>query len=274
MPFNNDVDPLQYLSFGATFSRTISIFIDRYDLFLILSAIVLVPFCIILITVTIFFDSLDRREETIPDFHPKHLPLIGGIVALQLLLYAVITIVGRGAMIRAVAEMYLGDRSHAAEVNWRKCFKKSLEQFWSLLGASIMVAGMMILLMILPISFHMMGTFYEELFLIILAYIVLLASVIAAVYIFISLVMSSPAIIIEQRTTLEGLQRSWELSSGSRCYIMCTLFLLWFLNQLVGQLLGYMFMSGDSDVMNVLFEMKGILLTVLPMLVFFPLHAM
>jgi membrane-anchored glycerophosphoryl diester phosphodiesterase (GDPDase) len=282
MPFHNDVDPLQYLSFGATFSRTISIFFDRYDLFLVLSAIVLVPFCITLITVTIFVNSLVRRKDTIPDFHPKHLPLIGGIVALQLLLYAVITIVGRGAMIRAVAEMYLGDRSHAAEVNWRKCFKKSLEQFWSLLGASIMVAGMMILLMILPISFHTMGTFYEGLgltfyeglFMLILAYIVLLASVIAAVYIFISLVMSSPAIIIEQRTTLEGLQRSWELSSGSRCYIMCTLFLLWFLNQLVGQLLSYMFMSGDSDVMNVLFEMKGILLTVLPMLVFFPLHAM
>jgi hypothetical protein len=265
-----DGDPLQYLSFGATFSRTFSIFFDRFDLFLALSAIVLVPFCIIAITLAIFFISLALREDEIPNFHPKHLPLIGSIVGLQILLYAVITIVGRGAMIRAVAEMYLGDGSHA--VNWMKCFKKSLEQFWSLLGASVMVVGGLVLLAILPVFVVMMAMIHTNFLWVILACIVLLAFVIAGVYIFISFIMASPAIIIEQRTALEGLQRSWELSSGSRCYIMCTLFCLWFVNNLVSRLLSNMFMNGDA--MDLLFSVAGIVVTVLPMLVFFPLHAM
>jgi hypothetical protein len=193
-------DPLQYLSFGATFSRTFSLFADRFDVFLALSAIVLVPFCILVITITLFTISSVIRSAEIPEFHPTHLPLMGSIFALQAILYAVVTIVGRGAMIRAVAEMYLGE---GRQVNWYACLRKSLEQFWSLLGASMMVAGGMILGAMIPFFFIIMASVHTNVIWIMLACTVGITFLVAGVFIFISLIMSSPAIVIEQRTAIQ-----------------------------------------------------------------------
>jgi hypothetical protein len=172
-------------------------------------------------------------------------------------------------MIRAVAELYLNDDNH---VNWLKCLKKSLEQFWSLLGASVMVTSGMILGAIFPFIIITIAFVYPTVLWILLAFVVGITFLTAGVYIFISLIMVSPAIVIEQRTAIQGLRRSWELSSGSRCYIMCTLFCLWFLNNLVSRLLSNMFITGDA--MDILFSVAGIVVTILPMFVFFPLHAM
>jgi hypothetical protein len=265
-----DGDPLQYLSFGATFSRTFSLFFDRFDVFLALSSIVLVPFGILITTGSIFAFSLAVRGEGIPDFHPTHLPLIGFVLALQVILYAVITIVGRGAMIRAVAELYLGDGSHP--VHWMACFRKSLEQIKSLMGASVIVAGGMILGAIVPYFIFCMGMLYHSPVWIVLSLLFGIPVLIALIYIYISLIMSSPAIIIEQRTAVQGLRRSWELANGSRCYIMCTLFCFWVVKNMVSRLLTNMFLYGD--VMEVLFSVAGIVMTILLMLIFFPLHTM
>ena len=275
MPFanrnnqNQNNDPFQHLSFGGTFSRTFSLFADRFDVFLALSCLVLVPFFIIVITMTLMAVSWAIRDSEMPDFHPTHLPLMGSILALQGMLYAVITIVGRGAMIRAVGEMYLGDGSH---INWHACLRKSLKQFCSLLSASLMVSGGMVVGAILPFFVIVMAFVYPTMLWITLATIVGITFVAVGSYIYISLIMSSPAIVIEQRSAIQGLKRSWELSSGSRCYIFCTLFLLWFINYMVSHLLSNMFTNGSA--MNILFSLAGIVVTVLPMLVFFPLHAM
>jgi hypothetical protein len=67
----------------------------------------LVPFCVLVITIALFAVSYVVQDDEIHDCHPTHLPWMSGIFALQAILYAVITIVGRGAMIRAVAELQL-----------------------------------------------------------------------------------------------------------------------------------------------------------------------
>jgi hypothetical protein len=85
--------------------------------------------------------------------------------------------------------------------------------------------------------------------------------------------MTNPAIMVENISNpLQGIQRSWDLATGSRCYLLCTLFCLWFLNNMVSRLLHNMFVTGD--VMDIMFSIAGIVVSVIPMLIFFPLHAM
>jgi hypothetical protein len=71
---------------------------------------------------------------------------------------------------------------------------------------------------------------------------------------------------------MQGINRSWELTMGSRCYLMCTLFCLWFLNDLVSRLLHNIFVTGD--IMDVFFSLAGIVVAVIPLLLYFPLHSM
>ena len=264
-------DPFQYLSFGGTFNRTLNLFMERFDLFLTLSGIVLVPFCILMATTTVTLVALTvEKEHSLEDFHPKHMPLIASIIVIQFLFYALVTVVGRAAMIRAVSLMYLGEPNE--QIQWYPCLRQSLGQFWSLVGAQLILAGGFGVTSILPWAFIIWATVKPGFLSILLATIFGVLFVAAAIYMYISLVLSTPAIVIEKRTSIQGLQRAWELSQGSRCYILCTLFVFWFVNNLISRLLHNMFTSGTT--MDLLFSVAGIVVSILPLLVFTPLHTM
>mmetsp|Transcript_1703 Transcript_1703/g.3877 ORF Transcript_1703/g.3877 Transcript_1703/m.3877 type:complete len:349 (+) Transcript_1703:180-1226(+) len=260
-------EPFEYLTFGGTFGRTFSLFVDRFDLFMGLSGVVIVPFAVLLLTTSIIAASIIIREEEVPDFHPHHIPAIVLIVLVQLILYELCSVIGQGAVSKAVASVYVGQRP-----GFGHCLKDAWKMKWSLLGSSVLVYGALCVAFIPAWIFVAMAIMSPNPLTITLAVLSGLAFVGGALYGYIGVVMVSPAIMIETiKNPIQAITRSWELATGSRCYLLCTMFCLWFINQLVARLLHNMFVTGD--VMDILFSIVGIVVSIVPMLLFFPLHA-
>lgn len=261
-------EPFEYLTFGATFSRSFGLFFDRLDLFCAITGIVLVPFVILVLTLGIFVFSIFVREEEIPDFHPKHIPLIVFIVFLQGATYEVATMLGQAAISKAVAMLYVGQQP-----NWLGCLRDAFKKVCPLLGSSVLIYGSLFVAVLPALIFLLVVTANPNVLTIILAVVTSTAVLIFGSYGFIGVSMTKPAIMIEGFTNpLQGVMRSWELANGSRCYLLCTLFCLWLLSDLVTRLLHNMFVTGD--VLDAIFSVVGIIVSVVPLLLFFPLHAM
>ena len=117
-----DGDPFRFLTFGGTLSRTFRLFFEHADVFLTLSAVVMIPFVVIVVTYFLVAVSLAIREAEAEatgsyfGFYPHHIPMLATVLGFQILTYAVVTILGRGAMCRAVAEAYLGQTP-----DWKLC---------------------------------------------------------------------------------------------------------------------------------------------------------
>jgi hypothetical protein len=261
-------EPFEYLTFGGTFSRTFGLFFERFDIFMAITGIVLVPYVVLFLTLGIFAASVVIREEEVPDFHPSHIPIIVGVVFLQLVVYEISTVLGQGAISHAVASIYVGQRP-----GWLQCVRESWKRKLALFGSSLLVYGALFLAGIPPFILISVATVIPNVLTIVLACVSGVAFVVGGLYGYIGAIMSSPAIMVEGFSNpVKGIMRSWELATGSRCYLLCTLFCLWFLNNLVARLLHNMFITGD--VMDILFTIVGIVVSVIPLLLFFPLHAM
>lgn len=261
-------EPFEYLTFGGTFSRIFGIMIDRFDVFMSIAAVVIVPYSILMITLSIFVAYVIIEEEEIPDFEPQHVPLVMMIFAVQLLAYSLVTIIGRGAIIRIVGLMYIGQHP-----TWFSCLKVAWERKYALIGANAMIYGALTVGFLVTWTFTKIALKHSNILTWFLAIVAGLIYLFAGLYGYIGVVMTNPAIMVENHSNpIQGIQRSWDLSTGSRCYLLCTLFCLWFLNNLIARLLHNMFVTGD--VMDIVFSIAGIVVSVVPMLFFFPLHSM
>jgi hypothetical protein len=253
-------EPFEYLTFGGTFGRTFGLFFDRLDLFMGMSGVVIVPYTVLLLTSSIIAASIIVREEEVPDFHPTHIPAIVLILLIQMILYELCSVIGQGAISKAVASIYIGQRPE-----WLNCLKDAWKMKLPLLGSSVLVYGALCVAFIPAWIFVAMAIMSPNGLTITLAVVASLAFVAGGLYGFIGVTMVSPAIMIESiRNPIQGITRSWELATGSRCYLLCTLFCLWFLNNLVARLLHNMFVTGD--VMDILFSVVGIIVSIVPIL--------
>jgi hypothetical protein len=260
--------PFEYLTFGATFSRTFSLFCDRMDLFCAITGIVIVPYSVLILTVAIFVAYVMIQGEEVPEFQPTHIPLITIIMFLQAVAYEIATVLGQGAISKAVAMIYVGQQP-----TWFGCLQDSFKRVCALMGSSILVYGTLFVAGIPPLIFLLVVTANRNPLTIILAVASCSAFIVGGVYGFIGVCMSSPAIVIEGFSNpLQGIMRSWELAKGSRCYLLCTLFCLWLMRNLLTRLLHNMFITGD--VLDALVSVVGVIVSVVPLLLFFPLHAM
>jgi hypothetical protein len=257
-------EPFEYLSFGQTFSRTFGVFIDSFDVFMSVSAVVMIPYAVLNLTLGVLLAPVHIREEEIPDSHPKHIPMIMLILACQLAAYTFITVIGRAAIIRAVALMYIGQRP-----TWMTCLKAAYDKAWPLLGANLIIYCAVLAGILLPALVIWVAIINPNFLTILLACLAFAALIFGGIYGYVGVVMTNPALVVEGY----GIQRSWELTTGSRCYMFCCLFLLYVMNEFLNRLLHNMFSTGDT-VMDVLFSVAGIVVQAVPMLIFFPLHAM
>jgi hypothetical protein len=216
-------------------------------------------------------------------FHPHHIPMLATIVGLQLLTYAIVTILGRGAMCRAVAELYVGQTP-----DWKDCLMQVYQtRKGPLLGASVTATLALGLPAMLPVGLLTLAIVKESFGLVLLGTVLFLGHVLVAFYAYASTVLVTPALVIEPLpilgssiggsnrggclgVCLAALQRSWDLSAGSRCYILCSLFSMFFVHDLIRRLLHNMFTKGNL----VDFSFVGILMMMIPMILFLPLYAM
>jgi hypothetical protein len=261
-------EPFEYLTFGGTFSRTFGLLIDRFDLFMGITGLVMIPYSVLLLTLGIFVASVVIREEDVPDFHPSHVPMVVMIVLIQMIFYEIATVIGQGAISQAVAMIYIGQRP-----GWLQCVRSAWGKKWPLLGSSLLLYWGLFLAFIPTWVFIVVAVANSNGLTITLACLAGLVFFVSGLYAFIGLIMTSPAIMVEGHgSPIKAMMRSWELAAGSRCYLLCTLFCLWLIGNLVSRLLHNMFVTGD--VMDVMFSIVGIVVSVVPMLLFFPLHAM
>jgi hypothetical protein len=261
-------DPFEYLTFGATFGRTFGLFFDRFDLFCAITAVVIVPFVVLVVTLGIFGASIALREDEVPDFHPKHIPLVVLIFFCQTVAYEIATVIGQGAISKAVAMIYVGQQP-----TWMGCLRDAFKRGCTLLGSSIIVFGTLTVMGLPAIIFLLVVVANTNVLTILLAVVTCIFFAVGGTYGYIGVVMSSPAIMIEGfNNPLQGVMRSWELATGSRCYLLCTLFCLWLMNNLLARLLHNMFVGGD--ILDAVFSIVGVIVSVVPVLIFFPLHAM
>ena len=265
-------EPFEYLTFGGTFGRSFGLLIDRFDLFMAVSVVVMIPFAVLFLTTSIivayaFIESGPWDDDT-PDFHSTHIPAIVLTYALWILLYDFASVIGQGAITQAVSQIYIGQRPE-----WLQCIKKAWKRKWSLIGSSLIVYGSLFLALIPPLIFMSFAVYHPNAFTITMAVVLWIAYVAGGLYAYIGLILTSPAIMVEGFTSpIKGVKRSWELSTGSRPYLICTLFCLWFLNQLMTRLLHNMFVSGN--IIDIFFSFVGIVVTIVPVFISFPLHAM
>ena len=262
-------DPFEYLSFGRTLTRSFKVYCERLDVFMALSAVVLIPYAILTRTLNIFLTSVYTRQEEIPDFHPKHIPMVVFILTVQLALYTSVTIIGRAAIIKAISIMYIGQRPTSVS-----CLRSAWNKKRLLVGANMLIYCAVIVGILIPSAFIWTAFITPNVATIIIACIGALLLVFGGLYVYVGVVLTNPTLVVEGITQpIPAIHRSWELCTGSRCYIFCSLLLLFIMNYLFRTLLHAIFPSGDS-VIGVLSSIFGMIIQFVPMLIFFPLYAM
>lgn len=240
---------------------------DRFDLFMTIAGVVMVPFCILYLSVLILLAKVYVTEAFDPDFHLTHIPLLVLTFGVQVLVYDLSSVIGQGAITEAVSQIYVGERPEAIE-----CLAKAWRRKWSLIGSSLIVYGSLFVGM-MPVYLSItLAIFYPNAFVITLVVLVTIIFLAGFVYSYFGVVLTSPAVMVEGFISpMKGVKRSWELCTGSRCYLVSILFSLWFLTQLLSRLLQNMFVMGG--IQDALFSFVGVAATVVPIALSFPMHA-
>ena len=159
-------------------------------------------------------DQLQADMGDIATSVMNHLPFFMMIIVFQTVVFSVLTIAGRGAMIRATAELYA---SVNAEPQWLQCFQLGLSRFWALFCAGVLMCFGFVILYGVPMLFFYGG--YMG-----LALVLFLLFPPFLFYCSVRLALVFPAIVVENLSAVNGVKRSWELSRNAFCDIFCALF--------------------------------------------------
>mmetsp|Transcript_9291 Transcript_9291/g.20092 ORF Transcript_9291/g.20092 Transcript_9291/m.20092 type:complete len:342 (+) Transcript_9291:226-1251(+) len=279
MPGNiNDEELFTHLSLGQVFSRSINVFIDRFDVFMTMSAVVVVPAAIFgtLIGVVMGMEAVmaakmdpddpDAQAMDIMQFLLNHAAGVVIVMLLNIIVSTITTLVGEGAMVRSAADTYA-----AQPQGWFTCAKLAFEKFCSLLTSSLAVSaciwgGLLFCLMILGGALKA-----EAPFLAFLGFIALVGYGIALVYFLSSVMLIFPVIMVENKGPINAIRRSMEISEGRRCYLFCAIFIVYVAKVIVAQLLHNIF-NGDNPLATVL-SPAGILVSFIPDLLYLPINS-
>jgi len=243
-------ETFEYLTFGGTFARVFRLFFDRFDVFMGISLVFFVPYAIFALTfVTGLITGASDFED---DFGDGQGPKIFFMTAVDLLLYELACVIGQGAISIAVAEIYIGRRP-----GWGTCLKRAWVAKWALVCSSMLIHGPLFLSSALPIFlvFWMAINSFSATSILFTA-LVVCACLFGATFWYSGLILSSPAIAVENFSSpIKGMKRSWELSTGSRCYVLSTMIGLFFGQKLVGSLFRNIFGGFVGGIMELLFTL-------------------
>jgi len=258
-------EPFEYLTFGRTFGRAFGIFFDRFDIFMAISCVSMIPFALLFLSVVVAMLTL-----VFANYDPDvlgHSPVGILIFGFEILIYALATIVGQGAIIIAVAKLYIGEHQ-----GWLQCLKLAWKRKWPLLGFGLILFGCIFLATIIVVVFYFIMAIYPNGFTTFMAVAASLAYAVASAYAYSGLLLGSPAIVVEGYSNpISGMKRSWELSSGSRCYLICAIVSLLFLFNMLYAFFNNLFGSGDFFIS--IFNPLDIVIRIIPTFLYFPIHS-
>ena len=262
-------DLFGYLTFGGTFRRAVALLFDRFDLFMAIAAVALVPFIIVFFSAVIVVVKI---------LSPGYIPSVEGnfggpvtflVFAIESFVYALATVIGQGAITMAVAKVYIGEQPE-----WLACLKVAWKRKWSLFCACILVEGSIFLGMMLLAGLIFLVATFSNGWTITLLVVFSIAFSVATVYAYSGLLLVSPSIVVEGFSSpIKGIKRSWELSTGSRCYLVCTMtslgFFILLLNAFLVKLFGKDYYSYSY---YMYFSPADFVIRIVPMAFYFPLH--
>ena len=236
---------LDHLSVVGVLTRTVRIYGSQWKLFAQLALATMLPLLVLLwimegvvaitfsevwhtiitkgIQITGWDDFVELCEQMGEEILQR-MDVVLVLTVVYLVLYTIITISGRGAMIRATAEMYANQSDHYLnhdnqqhqQLPWTKYFRRGLGNCTSLFVAGLfMIAGSVGNLWILPVLLISTGK---------LAWLGILLAIVAPALVFwlsIRLMLVYPIIVVEQSGAWSALQRSWELTRSGFCDIWC-----------------------------------------------------
>ena len=139
------------------------------------------------------------------------------LVVFNIVVWLIMLPLAKGSFIRAVADVYIG-----REPDWIQCIKSASKRYCPLLAATFLYSLIPSALIIL-VTGVTMGldaiTGGKDIFLI-----TYLTWIVAAVVFFLTLtrlMTYGPAIIVDNCGVCESFKKSWKLSRGNECYILC-----------------------------------------------------
>lgn len=182
----SDSDLFQRLSLDETLRRTFLVYKTGFAVFTKIAVLVFV--------INSIFAVLQARMLKIDDvdsWASNHLGLVMVLVPLFLALTVTVAAVGNIMLIRAVADVYLN-----RQANLQASLKVAAQRWCTIFGASLlagMAIGLGLVLFLVP-----------------------------GIYLSVKWFALTPAIVIEGKGVMGSLNRSWELTNGSWCYVCCT----------------------------------------------------
>lgn len=249
-----------HLTIGRVFARTCNLFVDRWNVYMILSVLVVLPTAILGSLIGAIFGRsivekvMKTKSTNCRDGDPAlctglehftallhHSFSVVLIIVLQWVLATAITLIGAAAMTRACADTYA-----AQPQSWRACWKIGLDQLRTLVVASMIRVGVAISGWLIFAVFIGMAVATESIFFVLLALIVFGMVSLALLYFLLSIVLVIPVIVVESKGPVEALQRSYEMSKGRQSYVFCALFIMWIVRLIVEQLLHNIFNASGS----------------------------
>ena len=266
---NEEDNLFEHLSLGRVFSRTMDLFVDRFDVYMALAAVVSIPSAVMLALVGAFArleelelskikagEDPDAAAMSLIAFVGHHAHVIAIVYVIQVIFFTLIMLVGEGGVIRATADTYA-----AQPQGWFVCLKVGVQQFCSLLGTAVLVGiptyvGLTIA--ILASKVPVLG------FLLIMLYAVGLCYLVA------STCLAYPVVVVENKGPMQALRRSLELTEGRRFYTFCPICVFYIVRFIVGFLLHNIFNSSDNPLRYM--TPTGIIVSFVPDLLYMPLN--
>lgn len=216
----------EYLTFGGTFGRVFRLFFDRLDVFMGISLVFSIPY--IIFTVTLLTAEMYGN-----DFVPGYVLMS----AFDFLVYELACVIGQGAISIAVAEIYIG-----RQPGWGTCLKRAWTVKWALVCSSLLLHAPLFVLIALPAFWFFILVEGVRSGILLFVFLLVCVGAVGASYWYSGLILSGPAIAIENfQSPIKGLKRSWELCTGSRCYVLTAMLCLFVGRYIISSLLRLMF---------------------------------
>lgn len=219
---------------GSVYRKGFVVFTKISVLILGLTALIWVIIMPILLTVL----HVNGKDFVDPHYVMDHLTEYYVLFGANQIICVVLGAVAQGMMIKAVADIYLDQ-----EPDFNDCFKLGLKK-----SGTIMLTSLLVLICVC------------------VGFVLLIAP---GLYLSVLWFVVGPAIVIESNGVIQSMKRSWELVSGSWCYVFCTFLIVHFIT-LVFQLIWLHFVVGGIDASHTLFSVTGSTVSLIPGIVFMP----
>jgi len=222
---NGGNDFFERVSLGQAYSRMFSIFGNRIDVFLLLSAVSYIPLGLFLIIlVPLVFSEITYENKHYGEPNPTTMTEIVVFSAISFVLRIIFDSIGSAAMSHAVGKHYLGLPLNALEsLKW--AFRKTC----ALLGSAALLALFVGLGMGAAIAVFMLlvavAAQEDQNWPVTLGYYVMIFGMLAVLLVTVKFDLAVQAITIENKGPIDGLKRSWELTHSGYGFLFCTLFI-------------------------------------------------